>query len=133
MCGRQLKSSSIIMPRFSDDTPIEGLITNAESAFRKVGRVVDWCTKNNLELNVAKKKRENKRDHGHRLQEEQDSYKYNVINNQRTTCGTCVDSFKLLGTTIAYTLKTKGTSMQKPRQSSESPTVHILSPPAEEV
>ena len=60
MCGRQLKSSSIIMPRFSDDTPIEGLITNAESAFRKVGRVVDWCTKNNLELNVAKRKEKKK-------------------------------------------------------------------------
>ena len=57
MCGRQLKSSSIIMPRFSDDTPIEGLITNA---FRKVGRVVDWCTKNNLELNVAKRKEKKK-------------------------------------------------------------------------
>ena len=110
MCGRQLKSSSIIMPRFSDDTPIEGLITNAESAFRKVGRVVDWCTKNNLELN------ENKRDDDHRIQEEQDRHKHNTINNQRTTCGTCVDSFKFLGTTIAYTLKTKGISMQKPWQ-----------------
>ena len=63
-----------------------------------------------------KKEKENKRDDDHRIQEEQDRHKHNTINNQRTTCGPCVDSFTFLGTTIAYTLKTKGISMQKPWQ-----------------
>ena len=50
-------SSSTLIFRFSDDTTIEGLITNAdESAYREVERVVDWCTNNDLELNVAKTK-----------------------------------------------------------------------------
>ena len=42
---------------FSDDTTIEGLITNAgESAYREVERVVDWCTNNDLQLNEANTK-----------------------------------------------------------------------------
>ena len=51
-------SSSTPIFKFSDDTTIEGLITNAdESAYREeVERVVDWCTNNDLELNVAKTK-----------------------------------------------------------------------------
>ena len=44
--------------KFSDDTTIEGLITNDdESAYREeVEWVVDWCTNNDLDLNVAKTK-----------------------------------------------------------------------------
>ena len=40
--------------KFSDDTTLEGLITNAnELAYREeVERMVDWCTNNDLELNV---------------------------------------------------------------------------------
>ena len=51
-------SSSTLIFKFSNDTTIEGLITNAdESAYREeVERVVDWCTSNDLELNVAKTK-----------------------------------------------------------------------------
>ena len=70
--------------KLSGDTTIEGLITNAdESAHREeVERVVDWCTNNDLELNVAKTKemvidfRENKTAMPPlaRLQGEQDSY-----------------------------------------------------------
>ena len=41
--------------KFSDDTTNEGLVTKAdESAYREeVEQVVDWCTNNDLELNVA--------------------------------------------------------------------------------
>ena len=48
-------SSSTLIFKFFDDTTIEGLITNAdESAYREeVEQVVDWCTNNDLELNVA--------------------------------------------------------------------------------
>ena len=51
-------SSSTLIFKFSDDTTTEGLITNVdESAYREeVERVVDWCTNNDLELNVAKTK-----------------------------------------------------------------------------
>ena len=52
----------------------------------------------------------------YRLLEEQDSHEYKTIKNQRTTCGTCVESFKFLGTTIANTLKIDGASVQKPWQ-----------------
>ena len=84
--------------------------------------MVDWYSNNDLELNVAttankqtktKKQNEGKGD-DHRLLEEQDSY--NTIKNQRTTCRSCVDSFKFLGTIIANTLKIDGASVQKPRQ-----------------
>ena len=86
-------SSSTLIFKFSDDTTIEGLITNAdESAYREeVERVVDWCTNNDLELNVAKTKemiidfRKNKTGIGEQVE--------------------LVDSFKFLGTTIANTLK----------------------------
>ena len=51
-------SSSTQIYKFSDDTTIKGLITNADkSAYREeVERVVDWCTNNDLKLNVAKTK-----------------------------------------------------------------------------
>ena len=51
-------SSSPLIFKFSDGTTIEGLITNAdESAYREeVEWVVEWCTNNDLELNVAKSK-----------------------------------------------------------------------------
>ena len=60
------------------------------------------------------------REDDHRLLEEQDSY--NTTKNQRTTCGTCVDLFKFLGTTIVNTLKIDGASMQKPWQRKPSST-----------
>ena len=51
-------SRSTLIFKFSDDTTIEGLITNDdESAYREeVEWVVDWCTNNDLDLNVAKTK-----------------------------------------------------------------------------
>ena len=49
---------SVLVLKFSDDTTVEGLISNDdESVYREeVGRLVDWCSSNNLELNVAKTK-----------------------------------------------------------------------------
>ena len=43
---------------FSDDTTIEGLITNTNKTVcrRQFDRLVDWCGDNNLELNVPKTK-----------------------------------------------------------------------------
>ena len=48
---RRSSSSSTLIFKFSDDTTIEGLITNAdESAYREeVEQVVDWCTNNDLD------------------------------------------------------------------------------------
>ena len=90
-------NSSTLIFNFSDDTTIEGLITNAgESAYREVERVVDWCTNNDLELNVAKTKemiidfRKNKT-----------AMTPLAIREQVEL----VDSFKFLGTTIANALK----------------------------
>ena len=84
--------------RISDDTTIEGLITNAdESAYREeVERVVDWCTNNDLELNVAKTKetiidfRKNKT-----------AMTPLAIREQQAVL---VESLKFLGTTIANIL-----------------------------
>ena len=50
-------NSSTLIFNFSDDTTIEGLITNAdESAYREVEQVVDWCTNTDLQLNEANTK-----------------------------------------------------------------------------
>ena len=92
-------SSSPLIFKFSNDTTIEGLITKAdESAFREeVERVVDWCTNNDLQLNVVKTKemiidfRKNKT-----------AMTPLAIREQQVEL---VDSFKFLGTTITNTLK----------------------------
>jgi hypothetical protein len=49
---------SVIVIKFSDDTTMEGLITNGdETMYREeVEKMVDWCFTNNLELNVSKTK-----------------------------------------------------------------------------
>ena len=51
-------SNSTLVFKFSDDTTIEGLITNTdETVYRsEVDRLVDWCGDNNLELSVSKTK-----------------------------------------------------------------------------
>ena len=93
-------SSSTLIFKFSDDTTIEGLITNAdESAYREeVERVVDWCTNNDLELNVAKTKPEMIID----FRKNKTAMTPLAIREQQFEL---VDSFKFLGTTIANTLK----------------------------
>ena len=50
--------NSVKIIKFSDDTTVEGLISdNNECAYRDVvGKLVDWCQVNNLELNVSKTK-----------------------------------------------------------------------------
>ena len=54
----RFSSSSTLIFKFSDNTTIGGLITNAdESAYREeVEQVVDWCTNNDLQLNEANTK-----------------------------------------------------------------------------
>ena len=49
---------SVILLKFSDDTTIEGLISDSdESVYREeVERMVGWCSENNLDLNVSKTK-----------------------------------------------------------------------------
>ena len=92
-------SSSTLIFKFSDDTTIEGLITNAdESAYREeVERVVDWCTSNDLELNVAKTK-EMIID----FTKKKTAMPPLAIGEQQVEL---MDLFKFLGTTIANTLK----------------------------
>uniref|UniRef100_A0A3B1IGH8 Reverse transcriptase domain-containing protein n=1 Tax=Astyanax mexicanus TaxID=7994 RepID=A0A3B1IGH8_ASTMX len=55
-CAEQHSSNSFI--KFADDTTVLGLITKGdESAYREeVQRLTDWCTVNNLHLNVDKTK-----------------------------------------------------------------------------
>ena len=91
-------SSSTLIFKFSDDTTIERLITNAdESAYKEeVGRVVDWCTNNDLDLNVAK------------MKEMIIDFRKNKTAMPPLPIGEqveLVDSFKFLGTTIANTVK----------------------------
>ena len=115
-------SSSTLIFKFSDDTTTERLITNVdESVYREeVERVVDWCTNNDLELNVAKTKemiidfRKNKT-------------AMPPFGEQQAEL---VDSFKFLGTTIANTLKrdTNAETITKKAQQ-----CMFFSPPAEEV
>ena len=49
---------SVLVFKFSDDTTVEGLITDGdESGYRgEVGQLVGWCSDNNLELNITKTK-----------------------------------------------------------------------------
>ena len=85
--------------KFADDTTVTGLIScNDETAYRsEVSSLVEWCSQNNLSLNISKTKeiivdfRKNKAD----LQPL-------VINDQAVEI---VESFKFLGTTISSSLK----------------------------
>jgi hypothetical protein len=96
-CTSAHPSTHII--KFSDDTTIEGLISDSnENAYREeVQRVVDWCSENDLELNVIKTKEvvidpRRKKDPILPLE----------INGQVVEQ---VSSFKFLGTTISEDLK----------------------------
>ena len=44
--------------KFADDTTVLGLITNSdESKYRdQANKLISWCSENNLELNVNKRK-----------------------------------------------------------------------------
>ena len=43
--------------KYADDTTVAGLITNDETSYRhEVQSIVNWCSENNLELNVKKTK-----------------------------------------------------------------------------
>ena len=93
------KNDSIKMIKFSDDTTLEGLISNDdETIYRKeVEDLVGWCNANNLELNVSKTKeividfRKNKQ-----------PIIPLSINGENVEQ---VKSFKFLGTTISEDLK----------------------------
>ena len=90
---------SNLIIKFSDDTTLEGLISNSdESSYREeVGRLVSWCKSNDLELNVNKTK------------EIVVDFRTNktpilpiTINDESVEI---VDNFKFLGTTISSDLK----------------------------
>ena len=51
-------SASALVVKFADDTTVAGLIhNNDESVYRQqVESLVEWCSRNNLELNVSKTK-----------------------------------------------------------------------------
>ena len=104
---------SVHIIKFSDDTTLEGLISNRdESHYRaEVEELISWCTKNNLELNVSKTKE--------------------IIVDFRTKKSPIlplsingelveqVKSFKFLGTTISHDLKWSehiGSAVKKARQ-----------------
>ena len=91
--------NSVLIFKFSDDTTIEGLISDAdETGYRtEVDRLVLWCNNNDLELNVGKTKEmivdfRAQKTHIQPL----------TINGQEVEI---VDKFKFLGTTISQDLK----------------------------
>lgn len=90
---------SVLIFKFSDDTTLEGLISNAdETGYRaEVNRMVNWCQSNDLELNVAKTKE---------IIVDFRSQKTPIlpltIDGQDVEI---VDKFKFLGTTISNDLK----------------------------
>ena len=55
-CAYCHKSTQIL--KFADDTTVQGIITNEdESEYRdQVNKLINWCSENNLELNVNKTK-----------------------------------------------------------------------------
>ena len=93
------KNDSIKMIKFSDDTTLEGLISDDDESFyrKEVEDLVRWCDANNLELNVSKTKeividfRKNKH-----------PVTPLTINGENVEQ---VKSFKFLGTTISEDLK----------------------------
>jgi hypothetical protein len=89
---------SVLVLKFSDDTTVEGLISNDdERAYREeVGQLVGWCSSNNLELNVTKTK-EMVID----FRKVKAPLSPLVINGE---CVEQVDSFKFLGTVISSDL-----------------------------
>ena len=116
-------SNSTLVFKFSDDTTIEGLITNTDETVysSEVDQLVDWCGDNNLELNVSKTKEM-------------------VIDFRRKKTPTTpllikgqtvemVDSFQFLGTTISKNLKWEDNNINR----QESPTTSVLLSPTEEV
>ena len=93
------KNDSIKMIKFSDDTTLEGLISDDDESFyrKEVEDLVRWCNANNLELNVSKTK------------EIVIDFRKNrhpvtplTINGEHVEQ---VRSFKFLGTTISEDLK----------------------------
>jgi hypothetical protein len=90
---------SVLVVKFSDDTTVSGLITDAdESAYRnEVGRLVDWCDANNLVLNVSKTK-ELVAD----FRSKKTPIQPLVINDQEVEI---VESFRFLGSIISCSLK----------------------------
>ena len=95
----QSQDQSTLIFKFSDDTTLEGLISNAdEQAYRdEVERLVTWCNTNDLELNV-KKTKEIIVD----FRKEKTPIIPLTINNEEVEI---VDDFKFLGTTISKDLK----------------------------
>ena len=89
---------SVHIIKFSDDTTVEGLITDQnESYYRgEVEELVDWCSNNNLELNVSKTK-EVIID----FRRIKTPVSPLLINGEEVER---VDSFKFLGTTISHDL-----------------------------
>ena len=54
-CCHEIDSCPIV--KFADNTGLTGLITDDDSKYRQeIGRFVEWCNSNNLELNVSKTK-----------------------------------------------------------------------------
>ena len=78
---------SVVMIKFSDDTSLEGLIQNSE-----VERLADWCSENDLELNVSKTK--------------QMVFDFRKQKTPLVPFGIAeVKTFKFLGTTISTDIK----------------------------
>ena len=90
---------SALIFKFSDDTTLEGLITNSdESAYRtEVNNLVTWCANNDLELNVKKTK-----EIIFDFRAEKSPPDPLIINGEEVEI---VDNFKFLGTTISNDLK----------------------------
>ena len=93
--------SSVLIFKFSGDTRVEGLIRNSnESEYREeVGRIVEWCAENSLELNVSKT-----RDMVVDIRKKNTQLAPPRMNDQDTEM---VGSFKFLGSTVSNTLRWK--------------------------
>ena len=116
-------SNSALAFKFSDDTTIEGLITNTdETVFCSgVDQLVGRCEDNNLELNVLKT-REMVID----FRRKKTPTTPLVIKGQTVEM---VDSFRFLGTIINKNLKWEDNNIN----CQESPATSVLLSPTEEV
>ena len=116
-------SNSTLVFKFSDDTTIEGLITNTDETVycSGVDQLVDWCEDNNLELNVLKT-REMVID----FRRKKTPTTPLVIKGQTVEM---VDSFRFLGTIINKNLKWEDNNVN----CQESPATSVLLSPTEEV
>ena len=104
---------SVHIIKFSDDTTLEGLISNRDESYYRaeVEELVSWCTQNNLELNVSKTK-EIIVD----FRTKKSPILPLLINGEHVEQ---VKSFKFLGTTISHDLKWSdhiGAAVKKARQ-----------------